>query len=148
MKLSELDKRIINALVDDGRLSYRQIAKAVRSSPSTIMHHIQEMQKAGIIRGYTVSLDYEKLKYDVHIIVEMKIAKGKFEEVAKRVVHHPNVLTVYDHIGAFDATVVARFRNKQAMNIFLKTIQCYDFVERTETKLVLSTLKRENIKVS
>ncbi len=147
MRLTDLDKRIINALQNDGRLSYRQLSKIVKSSPSTIMHHVHELEKEGVITGYSAKIDYDKTGHDIHVIVEMKIAKGKFAEVGKKIASHPGVLAIYDHTGAFDATVIARFRNKRAMNIFLKTVQAYEYVERTETKLVLNALKEEGIKI-
>lgn len=145
MKLNDLDKRIVNLLVKDGRLSLRKVAKAAGVSPSTAMHHINELEKLGVLKGYSAHVDYDNAGLPIHVIVEMKIEKGKFTDVGKRLSHHRSVMAIYDHIGSFDATIMARFRDKRSLNSFLKEVQSYEFVERTETKLVLNTLKEEGI---
>jgi len=77
----------------------------------------------------------------------MRISKGKLFEVEKKIAMHPNVFAVYDITGAFDCQVIAKFKNRRAMDKFLKLIQTYEFVQRTETILVLNTIKEQNIKL-
>lgn len=141
--INELDKKILNLLLKNSRQSYRRLAKKLGISVATVLKHVKKLEKMGIIRKYTCSLDYEKLGYDILVIIEIRIAKGKLIEVEKKIATHRNVYAVYDHTGAFDATLIARFKNRRALDNFVKLIQSYDFVERTETKLVLNTIKEE-----
>jgi len=145
LDLEELDKKILNVLVDNSRLSLRRIAKKVNVSAATVMHHIQKLEKESVIKKYTAKLDYEKTGYDVEVMIEIRISKGKLFEVEKKIAVHPNVFAVYDITGAFDAVVLARFPTRRQMDNFLKKIQTYEFVERTETKLILNTIKEESI---
>ena len=112
------------------------------------MHHIKRMEKEGTIRKYTTALDYEKIGYDVEAIVEIRISKGKLFEIERKIAVHPNVFAVYDTTGAFDAMVLARFPTRRQMDNFLKKLQSYEFVERTETKIILNTIKEEGIQIS
>ncbi|RMF04981.1 Lrp/AsnC family transcriptional regulator, partial [Candidatus Woesearchaeota archaeon] len=57
----------------------------------------------------------------------------------------PHVTAVYDNTGDFDATVIAKFKNRRGLDSFLKKIQTYDFVERTETRMILNTIKEDTI---
>jgi len=139
--LDATDIRILNHLLNNGRDSYRDIAKALDIAPATAMKRVKSLEKAGMIRHYGAVLDYEKLGYDIQVIVDVRVAKGKLFQIEKRIAKHPNVFAVYDNTGSFDATVIARFKNRSGMDRFLKDLQTYDFVERTETKLVLSTIK-------
>lgn len=147
MQLEEVDKKILNIIVDNSRLSLRQIAKKADVSVATVMHHIKKLEKEGIIKKYTAKLDYEKLGFDVEIMIEIRISKGKLFEVEKKIATNPNVFAVYDITGPFDAVILARFPTRRQMDNFLKKIQTYEFVERTETKLILNTIKEENIGV-
>lgn len=147
MQLTEKDKKILNILLDNSRLSLRQIAKKANVSVATAMNHIKRLEKEGIINKYTAKLDYEKAGYDVEVIVEIRISKGKLFEVEKKIAMNPNVFAVYDITGPFDAVVLARFHTRRLMDNFLKKLQTYDFVERTETKLVLNTIKEVNIEI-
>ena len=51
------------------------------------------------------------------------------------------MFAIYDITGTFDAVILARFKSTRQMDAFLKKIQSYEFVERTETKLILKTIK-------
>ncbi len=145
MVLEETDKKILDILMDNSRLSLRQIAKKANVSVATVMNHINNLEKEKIIKKYTASLDYEKIGYDVEVMVEIRISKGKLVEVEKKITMDPNVFAVYDVTGSFDALVLARFPTRRKMDNFLKKIQTYEFVERTETRLILRTMKEENI---
>ena len=147
MELEETDRRILNVLTENSRLSLRQIAEKVKVSVATVMHHLDSLEKEGVIRSYTANIDYEKIGYDIEVIIEVRISKGRLLDVEKKIAVHPNVFAVYDVTGAFDAVILARFKTRRQMDNFLKKIQTYEFVERTETKLVLQTIKEENIKV-
>ena len=145
MELGETDKKIVNIIIDNSRLSLRQIAKKADVSVATVMHHINKLQKEGVIKKYTAKLDYEKAGYDVEVMSEIRISKGRLFDVEKKIAVHPNVFAVYDVTGAFDAVVLARFPTRRQMDTFLKKLQTYEFVERTETKLILNAIKEESI---
>tara|TARA_Y100000310_G_C20347188_1_gene652545 strand:+ start:66 stop:509 length:444 start_codon:yes stop_codon:yes gene_type:complete len=142
------NQKILNLILENSRLSCREIAKKAKMSVVTVINRIKELEKQKIIKEYTTKLDYEKLGYDVHVIINLKISKGQLFEMENKIASHPCVLAVYDIIGSFDSVVIARFKNRRSLDTFLKKIQTYDFVERTETKLILNTIKEENIQIS
>ena len=138
------DRSILNILLENSRLSFREIARKAGFSVVTIIKRIRELEKQKIIRSYTVDLDYEKLGFDVQAVVQLQIAKGKLFEVEKKIARDPHVFAVYDTTGEHDSVVIARFRNRRALDVFLKKIQTYDFVKKTKTKLILNTIKEKN----
>ncbi|MBI3037139.1 Lrp/AsnC family transcriptional regulator [Candidatus Woesearchaeota archaeon] len=142
----ETDRKLLEILLADSRQSYRRIASKAGVSVATVMNRINRLEKEGIIRGYTATLDYEKLGYDIDAIINMKISKGKLFEIENKIAHHPSVAAVYDVTGDFDSTIVAKFKNRRALDAFLKKIQTYEFVERTSTVLILNTIKSSQIK--
>lgn len=147
MQLEEKDRKILNILVDSSRLSLRQIAKKAGISVATAMHHIKKLEEEGIIEKYSAKIDYEKAGYDVEVIIEIRISKGKLADVEKKIAANPNVFAVYDVTGSFDAVVLARFKTRKQMDYFLKKLQTYEFLERTETKLILNAVKEENMQI-
>ncbi len=148
MEFDETDYSILNALVEDARLSSRSIAQRVGVSPATVMARLKRLEVEKVVRGYSARLDYEKLGYDVDVIIELSISKGKLFALEKKLASEECVQAVYDVTGESDALVVARFKSRRAMDKFLKHIQTYDFVENTNTKLVLNTIKDEALKIS
>lgn len=147
MQLDPLDKHILSVLIEDSRYSFRQVAKRVKVSPATVINRIKQLEKNGLIKQYSAILDYGKLGYDVEVVIEVRIAKGKLFEVEKQIAHHPNVFAVYDVTGDFDAMILARFPSRKKMDFFLKKLQTYDFVERTNTRFILNAIKEKNVRV-
>ncbi|MFH0898227.1 MAG: Lrp/AsnC family transcriptional regulator [bacterium] len=147
MSIDEKDKKILSELMQNSRQSYREIAKKVELSTATVMHRVDELEKNGIIKKYTAHVDYEKLGFDVQVLIDLRVSKGKLFEVEKKIAKHPNISAVYDTTGEFDVTLVAKFKNRRAMDSFLKTIQTYEFVERTNTKLILNIIKESGVQI-
>jgi len=147
IELDAIDKRILNILLENSKLSFRRIAKMIKKSVATVMHRIHRLEDKGIIKKSTILIDYELLDYDITVIIDLSISKGKLIQVEKKIAIHPNVFAVYDNTGPFDATIIAKFRTRRTMDDFLKKIQTYDFIVKTETKLVLNTIKEEGIKI-
>ena len=145
MELDQTDKDIINLLVDNSKLSYRDVAKNVKISAATALNRIKKLEKEGIIEKFTVKIDHEKIGYDLGIMIEVRISKGKLFDVEKKIASHPNVLSVYDLTGDFDAVIFARFTNRRTMDAFIKKIQTYDFIERTNSRLILNVIKKKEV---
>jgi len=146
MEIDETDRKMLDVLLADSRLSYRKIASKVGVSVATVMNRIKRLEKEGVLKGYSAIIDYEKLGFDIDAIVRMKISKGKLFEVENKIASHPAVAAVFDVTGDFDSTIIAKFRNRRALDTFLKKIQSYEFVEATNTMLVLNTIKNSQIR--
>jgi Lrp/AsnC family transcriptional regulator, regulator for asnA, asnC and gidA len=145
--LNPKDKKILNILLDNSRLSFREVAKKAKVSVVTVIKRVKELEKKKILKSYTTELDYEQLGYDVEAIIMLQIDKGKLFEVERKLAHDNNVFAVYDTTGDYDSMVIAKFKNRKSLDLFLKKIQRYDFVKKTKTKLVLNTIKERQIKV-
>jgi Lrp/AsnC family transcriptional regulator, regulator for asnA, asnC and gidA len=143
--LTGVDRKIIAALQRNSRRSLREIAREVKASPATVMHHLGRLEKEKVIKGYTATVDYDLLDIDVHALIEVRVQKGQLFEVERKIAHHPHVYAVYDTTGHFDAVILCRFPNRKALDRFLKDIQTYQFVERTETRIILNTIKESHI---
>ncbi|MCR4368847.1 MAG: Lrp/AsnC family transcriptional regulator [archaeon] len=141
MDLDKTDAAILGVLEKNARLSLRKVAVKVGVSVATVMHRLLRLESEGVVRGYSVVVDSQKLGYDLQAITSLIVSKGKLFEVEKKIATHPNVMAVYDVTGSFDVIVISRFKNRKSLDAFIKKIQTYDFVEKTETMLVLNTIK-------
>jgi len=117
MEIDRTDKDILNALLENSRLSYRQIAKKIKRSVATVMHRVRALEKEGIVRGYTVNLDYEKLGYDLPVLIEMEVDVKERPDAGQVIGHNENVSNVYDTSGDFDEAVFATFKNRKQLDL-------------------------------
>ncbi len=137
----DLDLKILSEIQKDGKIPLREIGAKLGLSTVTVMNHIRRLEREGIITGYHAAVDFEKLGYGIHAIIELKISKGKLIELEKRISKLPNVYAVYDTTGVYDATVITRFKSTRSLDQFVKKIQTFEFIENTNTKIVLNTIK-------
>lgn len=147
MGIDEIDKRIINALLDDSRLSFRQIAKLSGVSVATALKRVRVLEKSGVLKGYTATVDYEQLGYEFEVLINIKVAHGKLFEVEKKIASLPNVSHVFDVTGTSDVVVLAQFKSRRELDNFLKKIQTFDFILKTNTILILNKIKDRDIRV-
>jgi len=97
----------------------------------------------GIIKGYTVMVDYEKLGYEITAITEITVSKGKLLDVEKEVAKIPSTCAVYDVTGAIDCIVIAKFRSRKELSDYTKHLLSIPYVERTNTHVVLTVVKED-----
>ena len=143
MKIDSTDSSIITVLEKNARLSFRKIAKKVGVSVATVMNRVNKLEKEGAIKRYSVVLDYDILEYDLQALISIIVSKGKLFQVEKKIASNPNVAAVYDITGHFDVIVLTRFKTRKALDSFLKKVQSLDFVEKTETQIILNTIKED-----
>ena len=141
--IDELDRKILTELLSDARQSYREISKRLGVSVGTVLKRIKRMEKEGIIKGYTAILDHDKLGYELTVVTELTVSKGKLLEMEKEVAKIPNVCAVYDVTGATDAIVIAKFKSREELSNFTKSLLSMPFIERTNTHVVLTTVKED-----
>jgi DNA-binding Lrp family transcriptional regulator len=141
--ISQTDVEILKVLISYARLSSRQIAQRIGVSTATVITRIKAMEQEKIIKGYTAVLDQEKLGYELTVISEITVSKGKLLEMEKEIAKIPNVCGVYDVTGVTDAMVIAKFRNRAELSNFTKTVLALPFIERSNTHVVLTTVKED-----
>ncbi len=143
MTVDETDAKILTALIQDARLSSRQISKKTGFSIGTVLARMKKMEREGLIKGYTAFVDHEKLGYQLTALIEITVSKGRLLEIENEIARMPNVCSVYDVTGLTDAFVVAKFKNREALSAFAKHLLSLPYVERTNTHIVLTTIKED-----
>jgi DNA-binding Lrp family transcriptional regulator len=142
VNLDKNDTEILEILIKDARLSARQIAIKLKMSTVTILTRIKKLEKDKIIMGYTALIDHEKIGYDLTAIIEIK-SKKNILGIAEKMAKIENVCGVYDITGDTDTVIVAKFRGRNELSSFVKTVSSMENVENTITHIVLNRVKED-----
>jgi len=109
----------------------------------TVMARTKRLEAEGVIKSYTAVLDHEKLGYGLTAVTEITVSKGKLVEMEKEIAKMPVACAVYDVTGLTDALIIAKFRSREELSDFTKALLAMPFVERTNTHVVLTTVKED-----
>jgi len=143
MIMDETDVKILKTLVSDARLSSRQISKKAGISIGTVLTRVKRMEKEGVVRGYCAVVDHEKLGYMLTALIEITVSKGRLLEMENEIARMPNVCAVYDVTGLTDAFIIAKFKSREDLSAFAKRLLSLPYVERSNTHVVLTTIKED-----
>jgi Lrp/AsnC family transcriptional regulator, leucine-responsive regulatory protein len=95
LKLDRYDRRILEELQRDGRVSNQELADRIGLSPSPCLRRVRTLEEAGIIRGYTALLDARALGLNLMVILSISMDKHtpeRFERFDTAVSAMPEVL--------------------------------------------------------
>ncbi len=145
--IDETDRRILSVLVNDARTSMRSIAEQVGVALGTVSNRVKRMEELGIIHGYEVLLDAEKIGWNMTVLCGLRIEKGRLMEVQRRIAEDSRVFGIYDVTGEFDSMVLARVRDRAHLDNLSKTVLSSDGILRTVTHVVLNTVKQEGVRL-
>jgi len=141
--LDEIDRKLLRELLIDSKRSYRELARSIGVSTATVINRVQRLESSGVIKGYTIMIDHERLGFELTVVTEITVSKGRLIEVEEEVSKLPNVCAVYDITGLTDAMVVAKFRSRRELSKFTKGLLAMPYIERTNTHVVLTTVKED-----
>ncbi|MCU0852467.1 MAG: Lrp/AsnC family transcriptional regulator [Thermoplasmata archaeon] len=143
IKLDDLDIDILRSLNGNARKSFRDIAKELHVSLTTVSNRVKALEKNGVIQGYIPVVDATKLGYDIMAVIGIKVIHGKIVETERDLAKEEGVFAVFDSTGEWDAIVMARFRNRSELNTFVKKVLDHENVDRTYTQVVLNITRDE-----
>ncbi|MXV62036.1 winged helix-turn-helix transcriptional regulator [Natronorubrum sp. JWXQ-INN-674] len=104
-ELDDTDLEILELLTEDARRPYKEIADNVGLTPPAVSDRISRLEEQGIIQGFTVDIDREKLRGDVSVLVELDPRPDAVDEVYATVADLPGVDTVAE---GMDGRVIVR----------------------------------------
>jgi Lrp/AsnC family transcriptional regulator, regulator for asnA, asnC and gidA len=143
VSIDEIDSKIIKLFHEDGRMSYRKIAKRLDISIGTVHNRIEKLTKTGVIKRFTPIIDHSKLGYTLTTIIGVRVKGGVLKNWEDRTAYNKNVLCIYDVTGEFDAILIARFKDTTELDQFIKGLLKEPDVQRTYTQTVLNIVKED-----
>jgi DNA-binding Lrp family transcriptional regulator len=141
--IDQIDREILRLCLLNGRASFRKMATDLRLSTTTVTTHVARLEKEKVIAGYSALVDFQKLGYELTVVTEFSVSKGRLLEMDRAIAKLPGVCAVYDVTGEIDGIVVAKFRNREQLSHFTKGLLALPFVERTNSHVVLTTVKED-----
>lgn len=142
MRLDNTDKRILELLTSNGRLSYVDIGKDLNLSRVAVRERVNQLQEAGIIEKFTVVINSEKVGKSVSGFFEVDCEPSSLVQVAENLADNPSVASCYQmtgpstlhmHVLVDDFSNLEKFINEE--------LYALDGITRVESHILLRRFK-------
>lgn len=143
--IDAVDRRLIDVLQSDGRITNLDLAKTCGLSPAACHDRTRRLRETGVIRATVALIEPKALECDLLIFVEVLLDRTTddvFRAFADHVRSIPEILECHMVAGGFDYLIKARVSDMSAYRTFLGNILAsVPGVRETRTYAVLEQVK-------
>ncbi|GIN39706.1 MULTISPECIES: Lrp/AsnC family transcriptional regulator [Heyndrickxia] len=99
MKIDDTDRKIMELLTDNGRMSYADIGKQLNLSRVAVRERVNQLMNNGVIEKFTAVINSEKVGKHVSAFFEVDCEPAFLVEVAQKLAENPSVASCYQMTG-------------------------------------------------
>lgn len=145
MQIDDRDRRILELLQADSRLSTQALAEAVGMSASAAWRRVKALEEAGVITGYGARVDPRAAGQGFHAILHIRLARHSRDTVDRFIaetLRHAEVQDVFATTGEADYHLRVLCADLDAFNAFMeRTLFRLEGIAHIRTNLVLRHIK-------
>lgn len=123
MDLTPVDRKILRALQEDGRMTIQAVADRVGLSASPCLRRIRHMEQAGIIAAYSATVDQKAVGLPVSVFISIKLERqraAQLDAFGTAISRWPEVMECYLMTGQFDFLLRVVCADLAAYEAFLR----------------------------
>lgn len=140
MKIDDIDRMILDELHNNSRLSMSEIGRRIKLSSPSVTERVRQMESFGIIKKYTLEIDYEKLGLPIQCIIEATVKNGDYKSFKNFIQNLPNVQFCYRIAGNACFMIKVQFDTFSKAEQFIEEINPY---AQTVTHFIFSQVSTE-----
>ena len=144
--MDSIDKQIIDMLQHNARTPLKTIAEKVFLSSPAVSTRIEHLEKQGIIKGYTATIDKEQLGYHITAFINLEMEPIQKQDFYPWISEVPNVLECNCVTGDYSMLLKVAFPSTVDLDVFIGKLQQFG---KTSTQIVFSTaVEHRGIKIT
>tara|TARA_R110002167_G_scaffold163319_1_gene360166 strand:+ start:662 stop:1111 length:450 start_codon:yes stop_codon:yes gene_type:complete len=136
MRIDAINRNIIAALQQDARLSYAELGKLVHLSAPAVAERVRKLEAAGVIRGFSLRVDLDKLGYPIVALVQCKVFRTQEREFKALILDCAEVIECHNVTGEQAFLVKLAVASMSQLDRILESFCDYS---DTSTMMILST---------
>jgi len=134
--MDRTDYQILNILQKDSRATLKSIGDQVGLTAPAVSERARRMEEQGIIRGYHIDVDRERLNCNMTGFIYVALEPEKYNEFCKFCQNEPAIISHYHIIGVFNALLRFAVQGTQELDALLSVIKRYG---DSQTSIALKT---------
>jgi Lrp/AsnC family leucine-responsive transcriptional regulator len=148
-EIDKIDRRILEHLQANGRISQLELAQAVGLSPTPLGRRIKRLEDSGVIRGYKAEIDFKALGFGINVVVSVRLitrtpdASTQFLDAIRQ---RPEITECLLVTGDVDYLIRVRVKDIDALRHFIShELQSLPCVSQTSTMVILDSTSFDRV---
>ena len=147
MKLDDTDRKILNILQENARITNKELASELGLSITPVFERIKKLEKGGYIQKYVALVDHQKVEKSMIVFVFLQSKEHnhkKVQEILDYMQQLPEVMECYHVGGEHDYLLKVMIKDMQEYESFLlQKLMVYENVNHVKSTFVLSQIKHK-----
>ncbi|MBT5767370.1 MAG: Lrp/AsnC ligand binding domain-containing protein [Emcibacteraceae bacterium] len=147
-KLDKIDRKILQLLQKDGRISNVKLADMIHLSPTPCLERVKRLEKEGYIKNYVAILNPKMLNAALVSFIEVSLDRTTteaFDAFSKEVLAMDEVQECHMVAGGFDYLIKVRTSDMEHYRMFLaEKLSTIGGIKNTHTYVVMEEIKASN----
>jgi Lrp/AsnC family transcriptional regulator, leucine-responsive regulatory protein len=142
--IDALDRKILNGLVENSRISFRDLARIANLSPNATAERVYRLQKTGVIRGFRTEINRKALGLPLQAYIDVKLQPGISMEVFESALSKMKrsiVREAFSMTGAFDARIFVNCEGPEELGKLIEDLRIQTGVQETSSTLIFRELQ-------
>jgi Lrp/AsnC family transcriptional regulator, leucine-responsive regulatory protein len=143
--IDDIDRKILRALTNDGRLSFRDLSERVYLSPNATAERVRQLQSKGIIRRFHASLNPALLGLTLEAYIDVKLQTGtsaqNFETAVTKL---PGVVSMAILTGSFDVRLRVACKDQADLIGLIEMLRTRAGAQETNSTLICREVEPRN----
>ncbi|HSG90619.1 MAG TPA: Lrp/AsnC family transcriptional regulator [Pseudomonadales bacterium] len=144
MNLDDLDHRLIALLRTNARLPVADLARQLGVARATVQNRMQRLERADVIRGYTVTLVTGDDGVGVRAMMSLAVESRAEQDVIQTLRGRTEIAAIHHTTGQWDLILELESRNLAEFNTAVGQIRQIEGVRATESNILLDSLHRRS----
>jgi Lrp/AsnC family leucine-responsive transcriptional regulator len=140
--MDHTDYKIIEILLEDGRIPMKELAQKVALSAPAAAERVKRLEEANIITGYKATINYEKLGKGISVLINVGMNVQRNEKFMEFIKAEPAIIECHHVTGPYCKILKAKIGDMASLESLIGKLQRFG---DTETFIILSSLEKEQI---
>lgn len=134
--MDKYDRALLAALLEDGRLSFAELARRINLSPPAVADRVARLEVEGVITGYHASVDLSKLGRSIQCLIELRLNDHRSKTMLDPLLEIPQIIDCYRITGEACVMLKVAVSCTQELEELIDRLAQFG---TSKTSLVLST---------
>ena len=136
--MDAIDRQLVALLLDDARMTYQELGRAVRLSANTTADRVRRLRAAGVIHGYHATLDYRAIGRPLVLISDLRLREGYDNaEFHRNLAGIPQIVEAFRMTGEYDYQIRLACTGTDEFEHIIGVLKTRHGVRELRSRLVL-----------